>query len=207
MLYAINGSLRFNSHLFETNPIQNGTANVVPDDSWFATLISFNTGQLLGFSVKLLDLPAKAAHILYDLHVVLDHLVRNDIVRGLRRRRTALFGKLTPNVWQEILISAASFEQVIRQAKARYITGLSATVTRQDGHHPIIFMQCGPVRYRVDDRQQAASRSFTHKVIVRRTGFALPTQVDDKSQPGIQEIYGLLTMLLKLFKQVVPRFY
>jgi hypothetical protein len=37
-------------------------------------------------------------------------------------------------------ISAASFEQVIRQAKARYITGLSATVTRQDGHHPIIFM-------------------------------------------------------------------
>jgi superfamily II DNA or RNA helicase len=89
-------------------------------------------------------------------------------------------------------ISAASFEQVIRQAKARYITGLSATVTRQDGHHPIIFMQCGPVRYRVDDRQQAASRSFTHKVIVRRTNFVLPAQSEDKSQPGIQEIYGLL---------------
>ena len=68
-------------------------------------------------------------------------------------------------------ISAASFEQVIRQAKARFITGLSATVTRQDGHHPIIFMQCGTVRYRVDDRQQAASRSFTHRVIVRRTNF------------------------------------
>jgi superfamily II DNA or RNA helicase len=89
-------------------------------------------------------------------------------------------------------ISAASFEQVIRQAKARYITGLSATVTRQDGHHPIIFMQCGPVRYRVDDRQQAAARSFTHKVIVRRTNFVLPVQSEDKPQPGIQEIYGLL---------------
>ena len=71
-------------------------------------------------------------------------------------------------------ISAASFEQVIRQAKARYIAGLSATVTRQNGHHPIIFMQCGPVRFRVDDREQAASRSFTHKVIVRRTDFVLP---------------------------------
>jgi superfamily II DNA or RNA helicase len=91
-------------------------------------------------------------------------------------------------------ISAASFEQVIQQAKARYITGLSATITRQDGHHPIIFMQCGPVRYWVDDRQQAASRSFTHKVIVRRTGFALPAQLDDQSQPGIQEIYGLLAL-------------
>src|SRR3972149_7477449 len=42
-------------------------------------------------------------------------------------------------------ISAVSFEQVIRQSKARYVTGLSATVTRKDGHHPIIFMQCGPV--------------------------------------------------------------
>jgi superfamily II DNA or RNA helicase len=46
----------------------------------------------------------------------------------------------------------------------------------------------------VDDRQQAASRSFTHKVIVRRTGFALPAQLDDQSQPGIQEIYGLLAL-------------
>jgi superfamily II DNA or RNA helicase len=91
-------------------------------------------------------------------------------------------------------ISAARFEQVIRQAKSRYITGLSATVTRQDGHHPIIFMQCGPVRYRVDDRQQAVSRSFTHRVIVRRTGFTLPDQLNDTSQPGIQEIYAMLAL-------------
>ena len=91
-------------------------------------------------------------------------------------------------------ISAVSFEQVIRQAKARYITGLSATVTRQDGHHPIIFMQCGPVRYRVDDRQQAASRTFDHRVIVRNTEFRLPVQSDDKPQPVIQEIYGMLAM-------------
>lgn len=89
-------------------------------------------------------------------------------------------------------ISAASFEQVIRQAKARFITGLSATVTRQDGHHPIIFMQCGPVRYRVDDRQQAAARSFTHKVIVRRTNFVLPSRADNTPEPGIQEVYAML---------------
>jgi len=31
-------------------------------------------------------------------------------------------------------ISAVSFEQVVRQSKAKYLTGLSATVTRKDGH-------------------------------------------------------------------------
>ena len=41
-------------------------------------------------------------------------------------------------------LSAVSFELVARRSKARYILGLSATVTRKDGHHPIIVMQCGP---------------------------------------------------------------
>jgi superfamily II DNA or RNA helicase len=48
---------------------------------------------------------------------------------------------------------------------------LSATVARKDGHHPIIFMQCGPVRYRVDAKSQTATRSFSHKVRLRETGF------------------------------------
>ena len=30
-------------------------------------------------------------------------------------------------------LSAQSFEQVARQAKAKFVTGLSATVTRKDG--------------------------------------------------------------------------
>ena len=68
-------------------------------------------------------------------------------------------------------LSAHSFELVARRAKARYVTGLSATVARKDGHHPIIFMQCGPVRHRVDARAQAAARPFTHEVLVRSTGF------------------------------------
>jgi superfamily II DNA or RNA helicase/very-short-patch-repair endonuclease len=71
-------------------------------------------------------------------------------------------------------LSAQSFELVARRVKARYVTGLSATITRKDGHHPILFMQCGPVRHRVDARQQAAERPFTHEVLVRPTGF-VPT--------------------------------
>ena len=56
-------------------------------------------------------------------------------------------------------LSARSFERVVRQAKAKFVTGLSATVTPKGGHHPIIFMQCGPVRYRVNAKQQAAASS------------------------------------------------
>ena len=68
-------------------------------------------------------------------------------------------------------VSAQSFEQVVRQTKARFVTGLSATTTRKDGHHPIVFMQCGPVRYRLNPKEQAAARPFQHVVIVRSTGF------------------------------------
>lgn len=89
-------------------------------------------------------------------------------------------------------ISAVSFEQVVRQTKARYITGLSATVTRRDGHHPIIFMQCGPVRYRVDARRQAEKRPFDHKVIVRPTNFRLPPYLEGEASYSIQEVYSLL---------------
>lgn len=90
-------------------------------------------------------------------------------------------------------ISAVSFEQVVRQSKARYITGLSATVVRKDGHHPIIFMQCGPVRYRVDARRQAEKRPFDHKVIVRPTNFRLPPHLQGISSYSIQEVYSMLS--------------
>jgi superfamily II DNA or RNA helicase/very-short-patch-repair endonuclease len=68
-------------------------------------------------------------------------------------------------------LPAPSFEQVSRRAKGKYVLGLSATVTRKDGQHPIILMQCGPVRYRVNAKQQAAQRLFVHSVQVRPTAF------------------------------------
>jgi superfamily II DNA or RNA helicase len=44
-------------------------------------------------------------------------------------------------------IAAASFEAILRQVKARYVLGLSATPVRRDGLQPILFMQCGPIRH------------------------------------------------------------
>ena len=68
-------------------------------------------------------------------------------------------------------LPARSFELVARRAKAKFLTGLSATVSRKDGHHPIIFMQCGPVRHRVDAKAEAIARPFQHSVFVRPTAF------------------------------------
>lgn len=89
-------------------------------------------------------------------------------------------------------ISARSFEIVARQSKAKYVLGLSATVIRKDGHHPIIFMNIGPVRYRVDDRKQAQERPFTHHVIFRKTDYVLPKLLSEQSDLAIHEIYSSL---------------
>jgi len=85
-------------------------------------------------------------------------------------------------------LSAVSFELVARRLKARFVLGLSATVTRKDGHHPIIAMQCGPIRYRVDPRSEAAKRPFSHTAIIRNTGFAL-TGSASETPPSIQEVF------------------
>ena len=71
-------------------------------------------------------------------------------------------------------VPAFSFEQILKTVCARYVYGLTATPARQDGHHAIIFMHCGPVRYRVDAKAQAEKRPFTHYIIPRFTGFRVP---------------------------------
>ena len=89
-------------------------------------------------------------------------------------------------------LSAHSFEQVARRAKAKFVTGLSATVTRKDGHHPIIFMQCGPVRHRVDAKQQAAARPFEHTVHVRPTAFHSLKPGDPDARIRFHDLYNEL---------------
>ena len=83
-------------------------------------------------------------------------------------------------------LSAHSFEQVTRQANARFVAGLSATVARKDGHHPVIFMQCGPVRHRVNARAQAASRPFEHFVLVKPTAFLSKRSPDSDKRVEFQ---------------------
>ena len=59
-------------------------------------------------------------------------------------------------------VPAVTFEQILKNAPAKYIYGLTATPARLDGHHPIIFFYCGPVRFSVDPKEQAEKRPFDH---------------------------------------------
>jgi hypothetical protein len=53
-------------------------------------------------------------------------------------------------------------------------------------------MNCGPVRYKVDDKKQAAERPFIHKIIVRETSFKMPASFEADQYTGIHEIYNAL---------------
>jgi superfamily II DNA or RNA helicase len=88
-------------------------------------------------------------------------------------------------------IPAFTFEQVLKQVKAKYIMGLTATPIRKDGHHPIILMQCGPIRFRESAKKQAAARPFEHVVITRYTNFRLPPE---PTEMKIQDIYAALIL-------------
>ena len=83
-------------------------------------------------------------------------------------------------------VPAFSFERVLSEARARYIVGLTATPQRRDGHHPILEMQLGPIRYSVEATNQAAAKPFACRLVVRDTGFRLSA---NKMEAPIQTIY------------------
>lgn len=85
-------------------------------------------------------------------------------------------------------ISAANFNRILSYASAKYVYGLTATPIRKDGHHPIIFMQCGPIRYKVDAEQEAKQRNFDHFVMPRFTSARMPINKEEKEW-YITEIY------------------
>ena len=117
---------------------------------------------------------------------VIQSLARNGVVNDL----VGDYGHIVVDECHHL--SAHSFEQVVRRAKAKFVTGLSATVTRKDGHHPIVFMHCGPVRHRVDAKAQAAKRPFTHSVYVRPTGFRPSGTAAEDVRIQFQQLYSEL---------------
>ncbi|HSE23910.1 MAG TPA: DEAD/DEAH box helicase family protein [Pyrinomonadaceae bacterium] len=86
-------------------------------------------------------------------------------------------------------VSAFSFERVLRKVKAKYVVGLTATPIRKDGHHPIILMQCGPIRFNASGKRQAAASAFRYEVVPRLTTFSIPPERNGLS---IQDIYAAL---------------
>jgi superfamily II DNA or RNA helicase/very-short-patch-repair endonuclease len=114
-------------------------------------------------------------------------IIQSLVRKGVVDDRVAEYGHVFVDECHHL--SANSFEQVIRQSKARFVVGLSATVARKDGHHPIIFMQCGPVRHQVNARVQAASRPFEHFVLVQPTSFQPNRSPDPDKRVEFQTLY------------------
>ena len=85
-------------------------------------------------------------------------------------------------------VPAVSFEQVMKAVRSKYTYGLTATPKRQDGHHPILHMYLGPIRYHVDARQQALRRPFSHVMIPRFTGTRFAIDEDSRA-PAIVQYY------------------
>lgn len=83
-------------------------------------------------------------------------------------------------------VSSITFEKVLKSVKAQYVHGLTATPIRKDGQQPIIFMQCGPIRFSADSKSQIQKQSFRRYLIPRFTSYRSITD-DKQSFPAIQK--------------------
>lgn len=110
-------------------------------------------------------------------------LVRKDVVADL----VAGYGHVVVDECHHV--PAVSFERVLSEVRARYVTGLTATPKRRDGQHPILEMQLGPARHVADRKSPSAARPFTRRLIVRETAFEL---ADGDTGHPIQVVYRLL---------------
>ena len=73
-------------------------------------------------------------------------------------------------------VSSITFENVLKNIKAHTVYGLTATPIRKDGQQPIIFMQCGPIRFSADAKSQITKQSFDRYLIPRFTTYRSITE-------------------------------
>lgn len=79
-------------------------------------------------------------------------------------------------------VGAASFDAILRCAKAKYVLGLTATPIRRDGQQPIIFMQCGPIRHKAAQPTEAP-----HDLAV--TPYLIESPIELPREAGIQDVF------------------
>ena len=78
-------------------------------------------------------------------------------------------------------VAAYSFEKVLKAVRSKYVYGLTATPTRKDGWHKIIYMQCGDISVRVSNKEIKQNKKMEHIVIVKRTNYKyISTEENEK---------------------------
>ena len=149
-------------------------------DQWIAQLALFL--EIDSRSIGRIGGGKRNATGLIDVAMI-QSLVRKDEVADL----VAGYGHVVVDECHHV--PAVSFERVLSEVRARYVTGLTATPQRRDGQHPILELQLGPARYVANPKSPATVRPFRHRLIVRETDFELP---GTDAQPPIQRIYQSL---------------
>ena len=86
LLQLVDGGSGVVSDSLETYPDEHGTSDMVALNAGQPTLATFNPGGLLGFTVKLLNLPTEGTHLLSVFGRILSGIVGSDKVRALRRK-------------------------------------------------------------------------------------------------------------------------
>lgn len=64
-------------------------------------------------------------------------------------------------------LAAYTYENAINTVNAKYVYGVTATPERENGHTPIIKMQCGDIRYEVDFKKFNQNLKIPMKVYIR----------------------------------------
>ena len=129
MLDLINRRVHVVRHLFQAHPDQDGTPNMVPNNPRLPALTPFNARDLFGFAVKLLNLPAPAAHCVDGQRRILSHVVGDTIVR-------ALGGQHTPEqfhfrvVWQALEFDGFALIPLLRRPRQAVHALIGLTVAR-----------------------------------------------------------------------------
>lgn len=103
-------------------------------------------------------------------------------------------------------LSAVSFEQALQATPAKYVYGLTATPIRKDGLQQIVFMQCGPIRYKDNAKKQAKERPFDHKVRMQFTPFDPTIRQDMSLQQVYQQIFENEERNSKLVADIISNY-
>ena len=134
--------------------------------------ISKKRGRKKAFSpVGCLDSTSNTLHGVIDI-ALMQSCFENDEVKPFVKE----YGMVIVDECHHV--SSITFENVLKHVTAHYVYGLTATPIRKDGLQPIIFMQCGQIRFFADAKAQIQKQSFQRYLVPRFTSYRPVT--DDK---------------------------
>ena len=84
--------------------------------------------------------------------------------------------------------ASETIQKILRETKAKYVYGVTATPIREDGLEKINFMLIGPIRFKFTAKERAREQGIEHLVIPRFTRTVCPRD----SKPEINEAYELV---------------